>query len=104
MSFFVNTRWGGSDHAPSPERMKEVLSELDHADPEHPDVCLTHESGWSLKAFETGLLVWENVESGHPPRHMRKVLRQHVLQLWAKLSEGGIDEIDREDWQPGYGD
>jgi hypothetical protein len=104
MSFFVETRWGGSENAPSLDRMREILSELDQHDAEHPDTWLEHESGWGLSAYETGVLVWENVEADEiMPRHMIGVPRARVLELWIKLSEGRIDEIHREPWSPGYG-
>ena len=102
MRFHINTRWGGSESTPTIERMRQVLAELDAADNEHPDVSLTHESEWCLSAFSSGLLVWENVEDGEP-RHMLSVSREKVLELWAKLSEGRISEIDCEAWAPGYG-
>lgn len=82
--------------------MKAILAELDVPDPEHPDTWLTHESGCSLSAHESGLLVWDNA-SGSPPRHMRGVSRARVLELWAKLAAGRIDEIEEEPWSPGRG-
>jgi hypothetical protein len=44
-------------------RLRELLQSLDIDDKEHPDVALTHESGWCLSAFPSGLLVWENDET-----------------------------------------
>ena len=39
-----------------------VLAELDTPiDEEHPDVAFSHETEWTLSAFPSGLLVWENV-------------------------------------------
>jgi len=83
--------------------MREILNELDESDAEHPDAWLTHESGWSLSVFESGLIVWENVEEDCSPRHMRNVSRDKALALWMKLAEGRIAEIDDEAWHPGYG-
>jgi hypothetical protein len=103
VSFWVTDRCGGDEREPSVGRLREVLAELEYDDPEHPDVSLTHESGWSLSASGSGLLVWENVETDAPPRHMRDVPRERVLQLWLRLARGWIDEIEREPWQPGYG-
>lgn len=104
MSYFVSTRWGGDQREPTPDQMREVLTELDTKDIEHPDVSLTHESEWSLGAFPGGLLTWENVEADDGPRHMNDVARARVLELWVKLSEGRIAEIDSEPWLPGYED
>jgi hypothetical protein len=102
MTYFVETRWGGSEDSPSVERMKEILAELDKSDAEHPDTWLTHESGWTLSAHETGLLVWDHEEAART-RHMRDVPRSHVLDLWTKLSAGLVDEIEREPWCSGTG-
>jgi hypothetical protein len=37
--------------------MRELLAQLEERDPEHPDAWLTHESGWTLAVFESGLVV-----------------------------------------------
>jgi hypothetical protein len=102
MPFHVTTRWGGAEPEPTRDRMYEVLKELDVVDEEHPDAWVTHESGWCLSAFSSGLLVWENLEHGEP-RHMIAVSRERVLRLWIMLSEGRVSEIDLEPWLPGYG-
>ena len=103
MAFYVQTRWGGSEESPSKERMIVILSELDHSDAEHPDAWLTHESGWTLSAHESGLLVWENGESDTSPRHILGVPRERVLDLWTKLAAGLIPEIEQEPWRAGNG-
>jgi hypothetical protein len=82
--------------------MRELLAELDSRDEEHPDTWLQHESGWCLSAHELGILVWENVEESKPPRHLQDVPREKVLDLWIKLSQGRIAEVESEPWQPGY--
>jgi hypothetical protein len=101
--YSVETRRGVVEKSPTVDRMEAILAELDLPDPEHPDTWLTHASGWTLDAHETGLLIWEDTESDEPPRHMTGVARATVLALWVKLSQGRIDEIDREPWQPGLG-
>lgn len=83
--------------------MRELLDSLDLVDIEHPDVCLTHESGWSLSAFPSGLLVWENVESDAAPRHMSGVSRERVLSLWLALAAGDIAQVEENEWRAGYG-
>src|SRR5262245_48824235 len=103
MAFHVQTRWGGSEDSSSKERMMVILSELDHSDAEHPDTWLTHESGWTLSAHESGLLVWENHESDAPPRHIRAVSRERTLDLWTKLAAGQVSEIEQEPWCEGNG-
>jgi hypothetical protein len=53
MACWVTSRWGGDESEPTEARMREVLSELDADDDEHPDAWLRHESGWCLSAFGT---------------------------------------------------
>ncbi len=54
--------------------MREVLSELNTSDPEHPSAWLTHETGWTLDVYEGGLCIWDNMERDDSARH-----------LWMKL-------------------
>jgi hypothetical protein len=79
-----------------------LLDELEAADAEHPDVAVTHESEWCLNVFRTGLVVWENVEEGEP-RHMEGVTRQEAQRLLALVARGELVEVERQNWQPGYG-
>jgi hypothetical protein len=81
--------------------MREILTQLDVEDVEHQSVSLTHESEWCLGAYPGGLLVWENLEEGEP-RHMNGVSRERVLELWVKLAQGRIAEVETDPWLPGY--
>jgi hypothetical protein len=46
----VETRWGGSEEAPSRERLGAIIAQLGAADEEHPDTWLSqHASGWTLR-------------------------------------------------------
>jgi hypothetical protein len=91
---------------PSEARMRELLAELDQDDPEHPDVSLSHESGWSLSVFQSGLVVWEYVEEAGEeriePRHQLGVSTEKALDLWLKLSRAELDAIEQEPWRLGY--
>ncbi|MEQ8439355.1 MAG: hypothetical protein RIB65_17830 [Ilumatobacter fluminis] len=103
MAFHVVTRAGASIPNPSPEVIDRVLAELDEPlDPEHPDVSLTHDSEWSLGAFPSGLVIWENLEHGQP-MHMRTVSRDHIRRMWLSLAEGDLDVVQSEPWLEGYG-
>jgi hypothetical protein len=84
--------------------MREVLGQLEVADPRDPSASVTHESEWCLGAYPGGLLVWENLEADHPPRHMNGVPSDRVLELWVKLSHGQLAEVEAEPWLPGYED
>jgi hypothetical protein len=89
----------------SEDVIEAVLAELDQPlDPEHPDVSLTHESEWSLGAFPSGLLIWENVADPIARRqHLKNVPRDRVRELWMALASGDIERVNREPWLPGYG-
>ncbi|NJO23869.1 MAG: hypothetical protein HC868_14245 [Sphingomonadales bacterium] len=104
MPFHTRDRWGTTESNPPVERLRALLLSLDTVDPEHPDVSLNHDSGWSLSAFPSGRLVWENVEmAGSAPRHMPGVPREKVLALWLSLTQDNIAAIEAEAWLPGYG-
>ena len=103
MAYHATTRWGGGDvPEPTVERLQEILAELDAEDDEQTSVSVTHESGWRLRAYPDGLLVWEDPED-EEPRHMSKIPRERVLGLWIKLSRGMLNEIEQELWLPGEG-
>ncbi|HEX5658319.1 MAG TPA: hypothetical protein VFX59_14050 [Polyangiales bacterium] len=93
------SRWGLSVDDPTVEDLRHALDELDEADDEHPDAWVSHESGWTLSAFGTGLLIWSDLESSH--RHMLKVSRSRMLALWMRLRDGDLAAVEAEPWQPG---
>ncbi|KOX26603.1 MULTISPECIES: hypothetical protein [Streptomyces] len=100
MSYFMYDVMGGTVDEPDSETMKRVLDGLAQADDEHPDVSLTHESGWSLSAFGDGLLVWENPdEDSMAPGEMRDVAREEVLRLFGLLAAGDIASVEALSWQ-----
>jgi hypothetical protein len=101
MSYHVETRWGGSEEEPTDKRMLEILGELDVEDQEHPDCWLTHESGWTLSVFESGRVVYNNLEGESGPRHLAKVPRLKAFQMWKALAKGDLDTLEMEQWQPG---
>jgi hypothetical protein len=106
VSFHVTNRMGEMFNSPDSETIDRVLAELDDPiDDEHPDVDLTHESGWSLGVFPYGSVTWENVEDRDAPgpRHLDAVSRAEVRRLWLALAAGHISEIESEPWLPGYG-
>jgi hypothetical protein len=103
MSYWFNHLGGSSTTEPLFETFPALYDKLAHADGEHTDVCLAHESEWGLSAFKDGLLVWENLAEGDGPRHMAAVPREKVLELWERLAAGDIEAVEREPWLPGYG-
>ncbi|MEW2253345.1 hypothetical protein AB0907_39280 [Streptomyces sp. NPDC006975] len=100
MSYFMYDVMGGTVDEPDPETMKRALDGLVQTDDEHPDVSLTHESGWSLSAFSDGLLVWENPdEDSMAPGETRDVSREEVLRLFGLLAAGDIASVEALSWQ-----
>jgi hypothetical protein len=80
-----------------------LLDELLDSEIEHPDVAVTHESGWSLSCFPSGAIVLENVEDDDPrPRHL---YCDRDLQLVAAtaVSVGCFEQLDDWPWLAGYG-
>jgi hypothetical protein len=103
MSFFAHNRSGETLREPSTEDMAALLESLRLASDEHPDVSLTHESGWSISAFRSGIVWLENVETGDGPWHMRGLSFHSILELWGTLAEGHIERLRSLAWVPGYG-
>lgn len=102
VTFHISDRMGAATVDPDLATIDRVLAELDEpVDDEHPDVSLTHESGWCLSAFPSGLLVWEHLDE-NAPRHMHDVPRETVRRLWLALAVGDLATIEREHWAPGY--
>lgn len=102
VTFTVTHRSGAMQLESDPSVIDLLLAELDIDDPEHPDVSVTHENGWTLSAFNSGLLVWENVESG-PAMHMTNLSRSEVKRLFLTLAIGDVSTVNMEEWLEGYG-
>lgn len=81
-----------------------LVAELDEADDaEHPDVSVTHESGWALSAFSSGLVVWENIEGDGPAVHRASMDRVEVRRLFGLLASDDVEAVAAMAWEPGYG-
>ncbi|MCX5232492.1 hypothetical protein ABZY16_32500 [Streptomyces sp. NPDC006553] len=90
---------GGTVDEPDPETMRRALGGLAQADDEHPDVSLSHESGWCLSAFRGGLSVWENPDDDSvAPGEMRDADREETLRLCGLLAVGDIESIEALPW------
>lgn len=103
MSYLAYDRMGNSETEPSHARMSELIASLVHDDPEHPDVSLQHEGGWSLSAFGSGLVLFENVEEAGEPRHMKGVPHGVILEMWRLLARGDLKALEERPWQSGNG-
>jgi hypothetical protein len=52
MTYHTTDRWGVMEHDAPAVRFAELLDSLEESDDqEHPEVGLTHESGWTLSVF-----------------------------------------------------
>jgi hypothetical protein len=100
----MHDRMGASHGEVDDTSIDRVLAQLDDPpDDEHPDVSIHDESGWGLSAFQSGALVWENVEEDGEPRHMTAVPRDHVRHLFRCVAAGDLTAVEAEPWLPGYG-
>jgi hypothetical protein len=103
VSYHITHRWGDMEDEPPLDSLSALYDELEHEDEEHTSVSLTHESEWNLGAYGGGLLIWENLEAiENEARHMEHVPKEKVLELWRKLAQGKIEEVNGEPWLPGY--
>lgn len=81
-----------------------LVAELDAPyDAEHPEVSVTHESGWALSAFPNGLVLWERVDGDGPVTHLPMVERIEVRRLFGLLARDDVDAVASLSWEPGYG-
>jgi hypothetical protein len=100
-SHYVETRWGGSEDAPSAGRLAELVAELDTKDEEHPDACLVHQaSGWLLRLDEEGFAYLED-EDLQTVSHMEGISRAAGLDLWLRFASAGPDGVRDEAWCQG---
>lgn len=102
MAFNVMHRDGSMDDSVRAS-FDALVAELDGPhDPEHPNVAVSHESGLTLSAFASGLVIFENVEDDSvEPRHLLGVSRAHAAELFCLLSVADLAALERDDWQSG---
>ena len=102
MSFFISHIWDDDERDPPLEKLEQLYAEKDDGDIEHFGVSVIHETEWCLTLHPNSDLVWENLEDGHNPRHMKDVPRDKVLDLWRNLAQGNFARIESEPWLEGY--
>jgi hypothetical protein len=103
MTYHTTDRWGVMEHDAPAVRFAELLDSLEESDDqEHPEVGLTHESGWTLSVFRRGRVVWENAETEEGPWHLSGLPRADLLGLWTALAAGDVAEIRARPWIAGY--
>ncbi len=99
----IHSDGSGENNVPL-EGLSKLYDELSNADSEHGDVAVVNDdSGWCLSAHQDGRLVFERLGTrGATDRHMKKVSKEFVLELWKRLIQGDIEGLLSEDWKQGY--
>lgn len=103
MATHLTTRWGKTISNPNSQDLASALGALDKPDDEHPDCWLSTEDGWSISVFQSGLVIFENIETGEGPWHMKGVSRSAALELWQMLQSNDLLSIQTKPWDGGYG-
>ncbi len=76
--------YGNQEEIESFLALAPLLSELDDADPEHPDVSVENEQGWGISAYRGINLVLENVEGRRTGvRRLRGLSREEAVRVLA---------------------
>lgn len=100
-TFYVQTRWGGDEESPPPDRLRELIAELEVRDEEHPDTWMIHDdSGWALRLDEDRFAYLENPEC-ETTKHMTDVSSETALTLWTAFAFGGPDAVAEFEWKQG---
>jgi hypothetical protein len=95
VGFIATNRNGAMERDPSPERLDDLVRELDGPeDIEHGDVSVAHESGWALSAFPSGLVIWQNLEERAPERRVEAVTRDQVRRLFDGVARGDFAFVE----------
>lgn len=100
--FWVRDLYGSQAPYESEEQLRELLAQLSRAEAEHPDVSLSHASGWGLSFFN-GYCVYENVEAEVPgPRHLRCTAPAEMMEIARMLLAEAFEDLEALPWKPGY--
>jgi hypothetical protein len=102
MSHSALDRNGDTVWSPSPKQRRALLGSLT-ADDAEACVSLSHNGQWSISAFHSGRVCFENAASGEGPWHMTDIPTTQILELWQLLTEGNIQELRRLPWLDGSG-
>lgn len=103
MSYFAYDRMGAAIQRPDESKMRELLCSVNANDPEHPDVSLNNEEGWALSYGPSHTMIFENVETGAGPWHMKEISIEQALTLWNLLALGQVSQLQGNRWASGYG-
>jgi len=94
---------GDDSTSDDPRDIDALLTQLDAADQEHTDVSVRTADAWTISAYRSGNVVFENVEARpHVPRHIKRLPRAEIGRLMRLLAAGDLAALEREPWEPGY--
>src|SRR5262245_43344951 len=98
MGFYICNGNGESATSPSIDTMRAFLEGLEPEDEEHGAAWLADDEGNALEYEVRGNLCFSR---GDQTRHLSRVSKEEVLQLWLQLADSQFDELERQPWQPG---
>ena len=94
---------GETSRSDDPAAIDVLLAQLDSTDQEHTDVAVRTADGWTISAYRSGNVVFENVEArSSVPRHIKRIPREEIGRLMRLLATGDLAALDREPWEAGY--
>lgn len=100
-AYYVETRWGGSEDAPSADRLREIIAELGIEDEEHPDTWMGHAGSGYLLRFDEERYAHLHDAEGSILAHLAGVSPEMALSLWLRFAEGGPDAVSVCGWTAG---
>jgi hypothetical protein len=99
MACVVANPFGDFVESPTLADMQRFVDGIDVNDVEHGAAWISDDAGNSLELNGDGTLVFEREEV--PARHLPRVSKDRVLELWSLLAQGFVEDLEREPWQPG---
>jgi hypothetical protein len=94
---------GETSRSDDPRDIDALLEELDATDQEHTDVAVGTADGWTISAYRSGNVAFENVEArSSVPRHIKRLPREEIARLMRLLAAGDLAALESEPWEPGY--
>ncbi len=102
MRFYICNGNGDSLNDPSPDAMREMLTELDPNYEEHGAAWVADAADNTLEWSVDGTMAY--ARPGESSRHLNQVSIERAVGLWLKLVDGRFDELERQAWLPGAHD
>jgi hypothetical protein len=103
MAYSAFDRSGGTVRSPSVKQMRQLLASLVPDGATEDCVSVVHDGQWSISAYYSGLVCFENPKAGEGPWHLTNLSVSRILELWQLLAEGNLEELRRLPWVAGDG-